>query len=653
MKYICLCFVLFLSGCGGESDYSYKLDLSGDWNFCKIDASFNYPEGLSSCTWNSVVLPDTQLFNTLNADAEGYYIFRKFFAIDVVPEKDLLFQAGEIMNAERVYLNGIYFGRSGKFPPDFKSAWAKFRSYTVPENFLKTGDNTLDIMLYYNAELWITRPLQIVDAESGKITSMIRDFWQIQFMHAFALLLLSLGGFFLLIYVKRNSEKEYLYFALCCLFLADMVTLQYLENLYPDLPVSSNVIFQINQSGLILFPPMLAFFFRSYMGWWISPKRILIYMILPVATVIAMILSDDRAGIMYWRNIFLLIIPFYILDVIIVSARRLLSGNREGMLMIVGIFPILLFGIHDVLMFTFHFFQDSIPLYIFGVPVMISVIAVQLVNRFINSLNMTEKLNLILENKIEEGKRLASLDKELSIARKIQLAAVPKTLPDHPGFSIHVKYVPAENISGDFYNFHTLNSDGIGVMVADVSGHGVPASLIASMVKILFSVLAPVAADPVMFLQGINSYLFNKMEDNFLTAGYCFFNSRTMTGQYARAGHEPLIHITKIDGSPVINRYMPAGRAVGIIKEIDVEYAVFKFNSGDRFVLYTDCIIEEINSSNSMFGVEGLEKVLMESIDKDAVRCTEHVFASLKEWSLERHQHNFEDDFTLIVIDIV
>lgn len=628
-----------------------EINLSGAWRYCLLESEKDYPPA-GDVAWEQVKLPNRDLFEIIAERkniTSGFILYRKTITVEAVSRDPLVFQAGEIMNTDMVFINGVKIGNTGVFPPDFKSGWSKFRHYPVPGNLLVRGDNTIDIICYFNAELWVLSPLRIIDETRGNWASMARNFLQIDLIHAFCLLQLCLSLFFLLIFIKRKKEKVYFYYAGTSFFLADMMILQFVENLYTFIPLSSDAIFKICGLGPMYFPPFLAFFFRSYLDLKVSWKRIAVYLSLPLALALLMLFSQDRYYIILWRNVFLLLIPLYMLEIVAVSLRQLMAGNRKGLLLFMSLLPIFILGVYDILVFSLHALEGGVPLYPLGIPFMMILIGVQLVNRFIHTLNASERLNLLLQEKMEEGKRLASLENELSIARRIQLANVPRTLPDVQSFTIGVKYIPAENISGDFYNFHTVERDKLGVLIADVSGHGVPASLIASMLKVLFGTLTPLYERPVEFLRGLNGSLYDKMEGNFLTAGYCYIDRAAGKAFFARAGHEPLLHISYKTGEAELHEYKSRGMAIGFRPDIDTEVMEFAVTPGDRIILYTDGLIEAFGGNREMFGVQRLKNVLMQSREMPIEKSIESVYGALMTWSSFRA---LEDDFTFIMIGI-
>src|SRR5579864_477437 len=120
------------------------------------------------------------------------------------------------------------------------------------------------------------------------------------------------------------------------------------------------------------------------------------------------------------------------------------------------------------------------------------------------------------------AQQLLTIQKELETAREIQLSILPSEIPKIQGLDIAARYVPMTSVAGDFYDFIVVDEKNIGILVADVSGHGMPAALIASMLKIALAAQAAHAADPARVLQGLNETLCGKFQHHYVTAAYVF-----------------------------------------------------------------------------------------------------------------------------------
>jgi len=137
--------------------------------------------------------------------------------------------------------------------------------------------------------------------------------------------------------------------------------------------------------------------------------------------------------------------------------------------------------------------------------------------------------------------RLVAINKELEIARTIQFGLLPEQNVAVCGLDIATKYAPASSVAGDFYHFLIADEGGLGVLVADVSGHGVPAALSASMVKVAIHAQSEHLRNPADVLNGLNSILCGTLHGQFVTAAYAFIDVAQRQLSYSGAGHPPLL----------------------------------------------------------------------------------------------------------------
>ena len=150
-------------------------------------------------------------------------------------------------------------------------------------------------------------------------------------------------------------------------------------------------------------------------------------------------------------------------------------------------------------------------------------------------------------------------------------------------------------IGGDYYDFHVVDKNKIGIFIADVSGHGIPAAIIASMLKVAFSIQSAFADDPSRLLSRINKSMLNNVGMNFITASYIFLDLETNTIKHARAGHPSIyIHSSETDE---VKEFNQKGKLLGLFPEIHSETVEFSIQKGDRIVLYTDGIIDFVQLS--------------------------------------------------------
>lgn len=401
-------FLLMLSVVPIQAEQKISVDLSGNYKFTIGDnieyADLNYDDR----QWAEIELPqrfDPHEFTQREGQNDGYIWFRRSFELENIPEVETSLQIREIMNADEVYLNGQRIGATGQFPPDFRSGWSKYRSYSIPGDLLRAGENVIAIRMYFNSEAWIHGPIVIVDESSGKLRELWHDFMLIYLLNALSLLLLFIALFFIIFYYKRRTEVSYLYFALASIATSIAIGLQYFEHLYGALPISSNSILKTTQVGLLFMPVFVSFFFQKYTGAGLGPIRIFLSLLIPVLGSLFIIFASNRHDILMYRNYALVGFLIIIGDVIIQSIRMALQGNKKGYTMFLSISPIFLLGTHDILAFGFGIIDSSIPLFIYGFPALVIILSAHLANRFVRSLNQTEELNQTLNTMVDSISR--------------------------------------------------------------------------------------------------------------------------------------------------------------------------------------------------------------------------------------------------------
>jgi len=258
-------------------------------------------------------------------------------------------------------------------------------------------------------------------------------------------------------------------------------------------------------------------------------------------------------------------------------------------------------------------------------------------------------LSLALGDRINiERQEKYRLREELQVAQNIQKSILPDILPDSPFFNIAARYVPMESVGGDFYDFHIIGDRKMGVLVTDVSGHGIPAAIIASMVKIAFSIQKNLAHDPAAFIRGLNEILMGNLEKQFLTAGYVFIDMECGTLSYARGGHVPLLVYKKNQDRLI--ECIPKGPLLGFSKGLEYRCESMRIEEGDRVILYTDGIIEAFNDRHEMFSEKKLFDLIQKKKDLSPRKFIDSLLAALRIWTGKID--SFDDDLTIVVIDI-
>jgi sigma-B regulation protein RsbU (phosphoserine phosphatase) len=246
---------------------------------------------------------------------------------------------------------------------------------------------------------------------------------------------------------------------------------------------------------------------------------------------------------------------------------------------------------------------------------------------------------------------LHSVRKELEIARQIQSSILPSNMPQIAGVTITARYVPMSAVAGDFYDFLVLDEKRVGILVADVTGHGVPAALIASMVKVAFAAQLANASEPDRVLTGLNQALCGKFEEHFVTAAYIFVDAGAGEIRYAGAGHPPLVGYSKSSGA--VREISENGLFLGCIPDAPYSTARIPIAPGDRFVLCTDGVLECANRSQVEFGQERLKASLQTHAKASASQFSDGLLGELGRWAESPSGEGHSDDVTFVVVDLV
>jgi sigma-B regulation protein RsbU (phosphoserine phosphatase) len=251
-------------------------------------------------------------------------------------------------------------------------------------------------------------------------------------------------------------------------------------------------------------------------------------------------------------------------------------------------------------------------------------------------------LQLVFANE----RRLLAVESELKIAHKIQMAILPREVPSTRALRMSATYRPMTAVAGDFYDFVPVDEARVGVLVADVAGHGVPAALIASMIKVAMQAVASCAHDPGAVLMGLNRVLSGQRSNQLISAAYLWLDTEHGTARYAAAGHPPLLRWTQGQ----LDRIESNGFLLGMVAECAYPVATMAIHSGDRFLLYTDGVIEVENRRGEFFGDSKLEEVVRDNQSRSPAQLSEELLSQIDRWRSSSTLQ--QDDMTLVVIDV-
>ena len=244
----------------------------------------------------------------------------------------------------------------------------------------------------------------------------------------------------------------------------------------------------------------------------------------------------------------------------------------------------------------------------------------------------------------------AKIRADLDHARTIQEGLLPQDLISAKGFTAVAKYIPADAVGGDYYDVFKISGSFYGIVVADVSGHGISSALIMSMVKVLLKTYALSQRSPQKTLEIINQTFLTEIKtDNFVTILYAILDTSEHKIWYTSAGHCPVLLLNK--NTRQCTHIKADGLFLGIFPDMMLKETCYSYQAGvERFVLYTDGLTEAKNITDQMWDLSHLEEAALASLDRPPALAIEHILSDQKTFcGLDQAP---EDDITLLVIDL-
>ncbi len=253
----------------------------------------------------------------------------------------------------------------------------------------------------------------------------------------------------------------------------------------------------------------------------------------------------------------------------------------------------------------------------------------------------------IMHRNLQEKERL---QREIELAREVQRLLLPKTCPEIKGYQIAARSVPAQDVGGDYYDFLWLDKERLAVVIADVSGKGIPGALTMATVRSALRAISTQNKSAREILIDLNQFILPDMRKGmFVSMLLGIVNIRTGEMEIVRAGHEPLLVFRK--DKPSYESCIPAGIALGVINgelfASNTQQDVVRLQEGDKLVLYTDGITEAMNAAMQEFTFDRFIKVLDECRNLSAEETVHRISDRIASFSGKKSQH---DDLTLVVL---
>ena len=240
----------------------------------------------------------------------------------------------------------------------------------------------------------------------------------------------------------------------------------------------------------------------------------------------------------------------------------------------------------------------------------------------------------------------ARLSRELELARDIQRSLLPHEAPIVPGYQVAHRWQAAQEVGGDLIDFAPLRSGNLGMVIADVSGKGIPAALYMVFARTLLRAVAFSGREPAAMLMRTNELIVaDSTSDFFVTAYYALLDVHRHTLIYASAGHNLALHAPADDGAP--KPLTTKGIPLGIVAGAEIEQKTLPLMPGDVVLFYTDGVTEAMNAADEEFGGERLAELLRTQRAASAEAIADAIEVAVRDFVGDAVQH---DDFALIVV---
>ncbi|MGE8723257.1 7TM diverse intracellular signaling domain-containing protein [Leptospira terpstrae] len=443
----------------------------------------------------------------------------------------------------------------------------------------------------------------------------------------FALLLYNL-----LIYVSVR-EKAYVYYCLYLTTLGINYSLLggfFKQLLVPELAISIKPYLYVSVNASLMFVGLFSLSFLNLKK--VNPRLHLLILISVIGfgfmSMVSFVLPHN------WMEVsFIYTFPYLFLLLMSAGVYSYIKGVKSSFFFLLAWFTLFVGVIFDSLTKA-----SLIPFSTFG------RYGVQIGTAFeviLFSLALGRRLRFLLEENLLAQNQLTTIKKDLETARKIQMRILPDKLPTNQKLSMVVSYLPLYDVGGDFYDYFEF-SDGFGLVIADVTGHGVSAALDSSTVKIAFRNAKEFKESPKELIGAMNRFLCTSLHARFVSAAYFYIDFENMKLCFSSAGNPPFILIRNRE----IESFECPGLLLGVRSTFEYEERVVDLKEGDRVLIFTDGLYENLKSD------EEPDTILFPEISSIIGDRSELFHKNLLD-RLSRMRQVSKDDITLISLDII
>jgi sigma-B regulation protein RsbU (phosphoserine phosphatase) len=265
--------------------------------------------------------------------------------------------------------------------------------------------------------------------------------------------------------------------------------------------------------------------------------------------------------------------------------------------------------------------------------------------------NMAKDLKKYITDLTDVTREKERLNRELEIAAELQQAMLPHYKLDVEEIDLAGLSLPAREVGGDYFDYMNKDGKNIGFVIADATGKGLCSSIFMTNSKSIFKIMTTEEMSPGKVIQRTNDFMIEEMSSSsaamFVTLFYGIYDRDTKIFRYSNAGHNPPLYIDRENSK--VELLNPHGCPIGIMEEQQYADSEVKMKSGDIVVLYTDGVVEAMNSKKEMFGLDRLTQVVLDSKDLSAQEMVNSIKENAFAFTADRDQF---DDFTLLIFRV-
>ncbi len=677
-----ICAVLVLGACSDDSrksslavvqkgaadisgwDYSSlgEVELKGDWEFyygrLLEPQDFKKPSVEKPSYIKVPNAWDSFVYNGKKIGSYGFSTYR--LNIHTGSDDPLSFKIMPPNSAYKLWANGVFHGECGKVAQKYEDEIPMFR--TMIYNIKPVNKQIELIIQVSNHSIYLGGIIIPVSAGPAEIVYTERTNKIAFDVFIFASLIV-ISIYYMGLFLMRTSDMSYIYFSIFTLLLAarSLVTNEmYLYQIFPD--ADWQMMCKIDFLATTLCVPVFIYFIYLLHPVARNNRIRMFFVVCAVIYSYLILFFPARIYSPYLTvfNIITIIGCIYIVNMLV----RFVAARQEGaQLALIGF--ILLFGtvINDVL--SVNNIIHTIQLSSIGVFCFVMSQSIISSMKFANAYRRIEDLSHNLEIKVrtrtselEHEKEMlrirnSTIENELTIAKKIQKQLIPRHSPVE---NIYAFYKPMDKVGGDFYDFLKYrDTDKIGIFLSDVSGHGVPAAFITSMVKTSILQAGADREDPSLLLTSLNELLLNQTGGHFVTAFYGIFSPSTRDFMFSNSGHNPPYKISQgcvstIEGNKSIplaimnTASMASGNKTRSNSTITLE-------KGSKILFFTDGLTETVSKNDSkVFFEDMLTGELL--LKYSSLPPIDFIYSIYKELVNFHGSESFEDDVCMICMDV-